>query len=225
MLEELGQNIWGSVADYHLGLLAIPHRMTVVRTASGGLVLHSPVEPDDAIRASLESLGPIEAIVWPSWWHDLYLREWAAACPAAKLYVSPSLQRATQSMSIAGILDETKPLWPEVEQLHIDRLAVNFNEFVFFHRPGRCLIVADLVVNVHDDLHMATKIFFHVIGAYPGPRIPSSYRLAVRDRSYLRAKFDRVLAWDFDCVIMGHGDVLASGGKAAFEKACAEFLS
>jgi len=224
VLEQLGQDIWGSVADYHLGLLAIPHRMTVMRAAGGGLLLHSPGKPDAQTRKDLESLGAIEAIVWPSWWHDLYLHEWAAAYPNARICVAPGLRSASRSIPNLEVVRQSSSVWPDVEQIHVDRLAMNFDELVFFHRPSGSMIVADLVTNVHQDVNAFTNIFLHVIGAYPGPRIPGSYLLVVRERKYVRAKLDQMLAWDFDRLIVGHGDVVAPGGKAAFEKACAAFI-
>jgi len=224
VLEELGRDIWGAVADYHLGLLSIPHRTTVMRSDSGGLLVHSPAKPDDAVRAQLQTLGSVEAIVWPSWWHDLYIRDWASAYPNATIFVAPGLGQGVRSIPHAQVVRQNTLVWPDVEQIHIDRLGVNFDEFVFFHRPSRSLIVADLVVNAGDDVPFTSKILFRLMGAYPGPRIPWCYQLVVRDRKYVRAKLDNVLAWDFDRLIMGHGDVVTTGAKAAFESTCRKLL-
>ncbi len=38
-------------------------------------------------------------------------------------------------------------------------------------------------------------------------------RLSIRDKSALRKSIDRILAWDFDRVIVTHGDVLECGGQ------------
>jgi hypothetical protein len=40
-----------------------------------------------------------------------------------------------------------------------------------------------------------------------------------RDRKAARASLERVLQWDFDRIIMAHGEVLQSGGKTAMQKA------
>jgi hypothetical protein len=39
--------------------------MTVVRLADGGLFIHSPVSLDGALRAAVDALGPVTAIVAP----------------------------------------------------------------------------------------------------------------------------------------------------------------
>jgi len=224
VLEELGRDIWGAVSDYHLGALSIPHRMTVMRSPSGGLLVHSPAKPDDAVQTQLQTLGTVKAIVWPSWWHDLYIHQWASAYPEATIFVAPGLRHGTRSIPHVEVVRQSSHVWPDVEQIHVDRLGVNFDEFVFFHRPSQSLIVADLVVNAGDDVPFTAKILFRLMGAYPGPRIPWCYRLVVRDRKYVRAKLDQVLACDFDRLIMGHGDVVASNAKPAFEASCRALL-
>ena len=57
------------------------HRMTVIRLTNGGLVVHSPTRLDLTSQEEFQKLGPIVAIIAPSWWHDLYLREDLGAYP------------------------------------------------------------------------------------------------------------------------------------------------
>ena len=44
-------------------------------------------------------------------------------------------------------------------------------------------------------------------------------RLGIRDRGAARASLDRILQWDFERVIVTHGDVLEHGGKPRFAEA------
>ena len=46
-------------------------------------------------------------------------------------------------------------------------------------------------------------------------------RSTIRDRAAARRSIDRVLAWDFDRVVMAHGQVLDHGGKEALRDATA----
>lgn len=39
--------------------------------------------------------------------------------------------------------------------------------------------------------------------------------LLIRDRPAARQSFERILAWDFDRVVIAHGEVLETGGPAA----------
>ena len=64
-LRALASGLW--VAERPLGnpLVEIGTRMTVIRLRDGGLFLHSPVKLDPELRAALDALGPVRAIVCP----------------------------------------------------------------------------------------------------------------------------------------------------------------
>ena len=83
------------------GGIRLWHRMTVIRLTNGGLVVHSPTRLDLASQEEFQKLGPIVAIIAPSRWHDLYLREYLSAYPDARLYGAPTLVRWNQSLSFA----------------------------------------------------------------------------------------------------------------------------
>ena len=46
-------------------------------------------------------------------------------------------------------------------------------------------------------------------------------RLGIRDRRAARASVDKILQWDFDRIIVTHGDVLETGGHERFAAAFA----
>jgi hypothetical protein len=45
------------------------------------------------------------------------------------------------------------------------------------------------------------------------------FRRIIRDRSALRNSIDQILRWDFDRIIVTHGEVLESGGPRALREA------
>jgi hypothetical protein len=47
----------------------------------------------------------------------------------------------------------------------------------------------------------------------------------IRDRSAARRSLERILAWDFDRVVVAHGDVLESGGPDALRAGYAWLLA
>ena len=95
------------------------------------------------------------------------------------------------------------------------------DEIAFYHRSSRTLIVADLLFNLSEKDAWITKVLGSlVIGRYPGCRFARLYRPAVIDRRRMRASINRMLAWDFDQIVMGHGAVVKNKGKEVF---CAAF--
>jgi hypothetical protein len=94
------------------------------------------------------------------------------------------------------------------------------NEIVFFHRKTRTLIFTDLLFNIarHDSAY--GRFLLRLDGAFHGPAIPRSFRLVLRRRRPACATFlNRLLSWDFDQVILAHGEMIDSGAKPAIERA------
>jgi hypothetical protein len=46
-------------------------------------------------------------------------------------------------------------------------------------------------------------------------------RAVIRDRPGARAAIDRMLVWDFDRIVLAHGDVVERGGREALHDAFA----
>ena len=57
------------------------------------------------------------------------------------------------------------------------------------------------------------------MGLAGGLRTSLMLKALTRDRGAARASFDRILAWDFDRVVVTHGEVLEHGGRAALREA------
>jgi hypothetical protein len=55
--------------------------MSPIRLTNAGFVVHSPTRLNLASQEEFQKLGPIVAIVAPSWWHDLHLREYLNVYP------------------------------------------------------------------------------------------------------------------------------------------------
>jgi hypothetical protein len=85
MFRSRGVNIWYHEMPIRFGGIPLWYRMTVIRLRNGGLVVHSPTSLDIASQEEFQKLGPIVAIIAPSWWHDLYLREQNPFLPRASI--------------------------------------------------------------------------------------------------------------------------------------------
>jgi hypothetical protein len=88
------------------------------------------------------------------------------------------------------------------------------NEAVFFHRASATLIVTDLAFNFGANSPPLTRAFIRLAGSYGevGPSLLE--RLLVRDRSAFRKSLERILEWPFERVVVAHGDVSESDGRA-----------
>ncbi len=222
MLQSLGESLWAHQQRIRFGGLPLWHRMSVITLAGGGVVLHSPTRLDAELKEQISHLGKVVAVIAPSWWHDLYLRETVQAFPDAALYGAPTLVRWSRRLPFTDILSDSPPvLWKgDMDQHHVEGIGLFLDEVVFYHRPSRSVVLADLLFNIsQSDAWLTRTLARVVIGPYPGCRFARLYRPFVVDRRRFRASIERILEWDFDQIVVGHGAVVQNGGKAVFRKA------
>ncbi|MFW5876951.1 MAG: DUF4336 domain-containing protein [Myxococcota bacterium] len=218
-LEELDEGLWVAPRPMKMPLLDIGTRMTVVRLEGGGLWVCSPVRLDDETRAAVDALGPVRAIVAPNRYHHLYLRPWFEAYPDAERWAAPGLPAKRSDLQFTSTLgDDAPPTWRgTLEQHHVGGMP-KLDEVVFFHPASRTLIVADLLFHKRE-ARGAEKLFWRLNGCY-GRLAPSRFfRVLIRERHNLRLSVDRILTWNFDRIVLPHGDLVETGGNAALRDA------
>ena len=99
----------------------------------------------------------------------------------------------------------------------------SMEEHVVFHRPSRTLIVADLFFNFGPQAPAWTRFLMRLaVGKKHDPGMARSMRLTVKDKPALRRSLDAMMAWDFDRVIVGHGEIIESDGKRQAAEALRE---
>ncbi len=199
--------------------------MTVIRLREGELFLHSPVALDPELQRELDALGTVRFAVAPNRMHHLFIRDYSEAYPKAELFAAPGLETKRKDVGWHAVLgDEAPPAWAgQLEQLFFRGYPLA-NEVVFFHPPSRSLLLTDLAFNIGPDSPPATRFAFRLLRAYErfGPSLLE--RILIRDRSAGRASLQGILAWDFDRVIVAHGQVLAEGGRDALRAGYAWLL-
>jgi hypothetical protein len=189
--------------------------MTVIRLRDRSLFLHSPVPLDSGLRAALNDVGQVRAIVAPSRVHHLFVGDYVSAYPEAKRHGAPGLSEKRKDLIFDSTLsDDAHPEWRDQIEQHLFRGAPVLNEVVFFHRATRTVLFTDLIFNIPAKDAPKVRIINWLTGiaGHFGPH-RRVRRRAITDRDAARESVGRILEWDFDRVIMSHGEVLESGGR------------
>jgi hypothetical protein len=131
--------------------------------------------------------------------------------PDAELWGGPGLAKRRDDLAFAGELGD-EPVWPEVLDQALIPQRPYGGEVVFCHSASGTLIVGDAVWNVTRDHPLRSRLWAGGLGVHPTP----AFRLALRDA---KPAIDRILGWDFDRILVGHGPNVDTGGKAAFQRA------
>lgn len=221
MLKPIADGLWVEARRLRFAGVEMGTRMTVGRLADGGLFVHSPVSLGGGTREAVDALGPVKAVVAPSRFHHLYVGEWIQAYPDAVVCACPGLERKRRDVRWHRVLgDGPEEEWRgEIEQVFFGARSLE-NEVVFFHRPSRTLICADIIFNLADHPSRLTRVVAHLIGnREPGPTLLE--RVLIRDRAAAREQVDRMLAWNPNRIVLAHGDIVENGGHEVLRRAYA----
>jgi hypothetical protein len=198
-------------------------RMTVIALAGGALVLYSPVRLEPDLQRELAELGEVRCVIAPNRTHHLYVADYFTAFPDALIYGSPALAKKRSDLRFHRIIGATAeaPAWSgELDQyLFTPGLA----ELLLLHRATRTLILTDLVTNLQHAESFFGRAILRLDGIYRRCAIPRAIAMALRlgYRKAARSAFDTILQWNFDRVIMAHGDVLETDAHPTLARAFA----
>lgn len=192
-------------------------RSTLVRVASGGLILCSPGPFEEAQFRAIESLGEVEAIVAPNTFHHLYLARGAERFPDARVFLAPGLAEKVPGLPKGEVLgDEAPDAWRGTLKQRLMR-GTTLNEVVFFHPATRTLILTDMAFNIRK-AGFFTKIVMSMNGGFGKLAVTRVLRSTFRDEKTVKASVEGLLEWDFERVIVAHGEVVESGGREAMRE-------
>jgi len=215
-LRALAADLWVAERPQRFYGLEVGTRMTVIRLPPDSLLLHSPVALDTRLCTALDAIGRVRFVVAPNRVHHLYAGRVVERYPDARLWVAPGVERKRPDLVYVAVLgDEAPAEWRgQVDQVFF-RGRPYENEVVFFHRASRTLILCDLAFNFGPRAALPTRWLMQLLRSYGrfGPSTLDPW--LIRDRGAARASLERILSWDFDRVVVAHGDVLEHGGREA----------
>jgi hypothetical protein len=220
-VRELAPDLFAADHPLVVGGLHLGTRTTVVRSGTG-LIVHSPGPADELLLREVEKLGPVAALVAPNKLHHLSLPAWIRAFPEARTFGAPGLAAKLPEVRFDEELGDAAPgLWRGVLDQHHVRGAPRLEEVAFLHGASRTLLLTDLAFHIRHSDSRFTRVFMRLNGGYGRFGTTRMLRSSFRDRKALRASIDRILTWDFDRVVVTHGEVLERGGREALREAYA----
>jgi hypothetical protein len=220
--------IWYRAYGVRYGGMDLEARTTVLRLAAGDLFVHSPCPLDAGLQHQVDQLGPVAHVVAPGNFHYLNVAAWMEAYPGASLWLCPGLREKCPELPEGEQLsDEAPAAWrEELEQVVIRGNRV-IREVLFFDRQSRTLIATDSVENYGDgtpNVPLLLKLWWRVFGLWNRPALAPEYGLGWRDRRAARESFERALKWDFERIMLSHGDLIDGDAHALAARAWRRLL-
>lgn len=205
--------------DFHG--LEIGRKMIVVRLPDGDLFVNSPAELTSGRVEALNDLGRVRYVTPSSKLHGhLHMEDYRRAFPDAELFAAPGLDRRRADLAFDGLLGSAPdPRWADV----IDQEAFLGNrwltEIEFLHRPSGTLILGDVCYNLGPGTPLGTRLVARLAGMCGDLSVPLDFRYTVKNRAAARRSVDRILDWEFERVVVGHGRIAERDAKRRVREA------
>ncbi len=101
-------------------------------------------------------------------------------------------------------------------------------EVAMFHRASRTLILVDLIENFTDATPRtggSLKLWFkYVFRMWNNPHPAPEYQIGWSDRHAAATSLRRILAWDFQQIVLSHGDLIQTAAREVAIKAWSGIL-
>ena len=215
-----------------------------MRLQNNSLAVFSPIALTPDVRTHLEELGNnVQYIAALDYEHHIFVSEWAKAFPNAKVLGVEGLpEKRESSKETAGT--KFDHLWTQKNKLDF-KVDADFDrdfeyeyvhshgnkELVFFYRPDRTLIEADLIFNLPAteqysrtkegaEAGILTKLFVGLMSAQGSAKWQKRfiwYAISAKDRTGFNQSIKRINTWDFQRIIPCHGDVIENNAKGIFQ--------
>ncbi|MCC7362115.1 MAG: DUF4336 domain-containing protein [Anaerolineales bacterium] len=229
-LQEFAPNIWivdGPIV-FDTGF-AFTTRMTVVKLSDGALWVSSPVPSPFETLEQITKLGPVRYLVAATPRHVWRLEAWHTLFPEAQLWAARNTPMTLKPahLPLTGVLSDQPPAaWADdLEQLVFKGNPL-LSEVIFYHRRAKTAMLDDIL---QVDPPMAGRPLQNAMARFGGVAaphggVPLDMRWTFVNRRLARQSLEQVLAWDFDKLIIAHGDCIEKEAKP-FIRRCFRWLT
>ncbi len=191
-------------------LMKLPVRSTIV-TLNGSKIL---ISPGSALTLdAYQNVMGITDIVAPSLLHWAGVPLAMKVFPSAKVWSHGKVQAVHKDVKWTHNLSENTWSYqaelPCIEIKGVPKVC----EFVFFHKKSKSLIVSDLAFNMVGLRGIGPFIILNLFGTYRRFAISKFFLKFVEDKKAFEASLGEVFSYDFDNLVVGHGDLIIGGAK------------
>jgi len=216
-MQSIANDLW--TLRYPLSILGANFgRTTTVIRLGGELLIHSSAPfTSDEVEA-VRKLGKPTWLVEATGMHDTFMDKGLAAFPGIAYYV-PDACLAPGGVTLLSLSNPPAAWRGQIDVIALQGLKMGF-EHVFLHRASRTLVLADVIFNLPPDAPWWTRFILRTLsGLKTEAGVSRLYMSTIKDRAAFSASMEQVLEWDFDRVVVGHGTVIETGGKAVLRAA------
>ena len=216
-MKQIAENIWA--LRYSLPVLGnnFGRAVTIVRLNSGKLVIHSTAPFSAQDIQAIRQLGEPGWLLDATLFHDSFAKEGCRAFERVP-YLAPAGFREIAEVQTRALLPLPEEWKGELEVVALAGMP-RVQEHVFFHRSSRTMIVCDMFFNFGQEMRGWMAFFVrNVMGLKNGVGMSAFFRFMIKDRAAFIESMRPILSWDFERIIVGHGEIIAADAKRMFRE-------
>lgn len=217
-MQPIAEHLWLLSYPLKVAGMDLRRNVTVVRLRSAEVVILSsgPFTEDEV--TAVKAIGLPRWLVDAMLHHDTYSAVGWGAFPGIAFLAPPGFEEKVK-FPVWPILPPPREWGDELLALELAGVP-HLRETVFLHAPSRTLIVQDLVSNFSGGQPLVKELLLRLaVGHQHHPGIPRSFKFDLQDRPAFERSLGTMMAWDFDRVIVAHGDHIETNGKALLRAA------
>lgn len=205
-IEKLEPNLWrveGDLPGGHGGTRV----MTIIKLASGGLVIHNAIALEDDLMTEIEAFGDPEILIVPNGFHRLDAKVFKERYPKLRvLCPSRAVKKVAQVVPVDGTLDDG-PKDATLRIFHLDGTRGHEGVIEVKSGSGTSLVFNDVVNNM-PKLGGLMGVLLAPTGR---PAVPRIFRwFFIKDKAAFRAGMEKLAGTpDLRRVIVSHGKMMS----------------
>lgn len=222
MIKSIGENIGVLHRPFRVLGMPLGKTTTVIRLEDGRVLLHSagPWRAEEV--TAISEWGEVAGIMEGSRIHDTFARELRRFFPGVPYGLPPGFPIPTDELAPVEPLARWNSRWgPEIKVLKIGGMP-RLQEHVLLHVPSRTLVLTDLVFNLvfapGETVPWALRL---ISGLKTFPGTSRLVKWCVKDRAAVQSSLAKMMTWDFDQVVVNHGEVITENAKETLREALA----
>ncbi|KAF8316784.1 hypothetical protein DL93DRAFT_2165911 [Clavulina sp. PMI_390] len=233
VIRQVTQGVWIFSRPFaRYNVVPIGGRSTAIKLATGDVwvLASTPLTPET--KETIDAMGPVKWIMAADVVHHLFIDEFKANYPEAKVIGVSGLE-AKKQFKFDGLYgvdpaDTKYGFEPEIQACYFS--GFKNRDVAFFHAPSKTLIEADLMMNLppteqYSKTNSTGKLPF--VGDFISPWTNLQKRFLWSlglDKEAMKRDAKTVAGWDFTRVIPCHGNVIEEKGKEAWREAYKWYL-
>ena len=192
--------------------------VTLLRLGDGRVVIHStaPFTKNDV--EAIRRFGEPAWLVDASLLHDTFAKEGRLAFPDLP-YLAPNGFGKVSGIPVQSLADPPGDWKDEIDILKID--GHRMSEHLFLHRRSATLVVSDLFFSFPVETRGWPRFFVRQIMRLPRLfGVSAFFRfLTIQDRAAFERSMRALMRWNFDRLIVAHGDPIEKEARPLVERA------